>query len=120
MEGLVTEQKARFIVEESLCNQNVLSEALQAQSALLEKAISTDIEEQNVTEGLEPREDDEQELVATYLSVADVSDQTLQGIRKLIRQGEKPDAIQAAVYRAYGTQRVVAPTRLDQFSDMHV
>ncbi|KAF1773583.1 hypothetical protein GQ600_7324 [Phytophthora cactorum] len=72
--------------------------------------------EQNATEQQETAEVDE----ATYLSVTDVTDQTLQGIRNLVRQGNKPDAIQAAVYRAFGTQRVVAPTRLDQSSDMHI
>ncbi|GMF17079.1 unnamed protein product [Phytophthora lilii] len=81
---------------------------LQAQSALLEVADTTVIEEQ------------EKEVSPVYLSVADVSDQTLQRIRELVRHGNKPEAIQGAVYQAYGTQRVVAPTRVDKFSNLHV
>ncbi|KAG6955205.1 hypothetical protein JG688_00011986 [Phytophthora aleatoria] len=109
-QGLIVQQNACFIVEESLCGQSVPKEAVQAASELLRT------KEQNATEQQETAEVDE----ATYLSVTDVTDQTLQGIRNLVRQGNKPDAIQAAVYRAFGTQRVVAPTRLDQSSDMHI
>ncbi|KAG7378600.1 hypothetical protein PHYPSEUDO_009883 [Phytophthora pseudosyringae] len=119
-QGLMALQDACFIVEESLTGQSVPSEQLEAQSALLKVAVSSGTEEQNASEQQEKAEVDEQEPVATYLSIADVSDQTLQGIRKLVRQGKKPDAIQAAVYQAYGVQLAVAPTRLDQFSDMHI
>uniref|UniRef100_A0AAV1TL48 Uncharacterized protein n=1 Tax=Peronospora matthiolae TaxID=2874970 RepID=A0AAV1TL48_9STRA len=103
-----------FVVEESLAGQSGLSEECQAHSALLEKTVSL-----KSLEELEGAMDDQQEQ-PTYFSIADVSDQTLQGIRQLLRQGEEPDAIQAALYRAYGTQRVVAPHRLDQFSNMDV
>ena len=101
-----------FIVEESLTGQSGLSEACQAHSALLKLPVTSE-------EELEGELNDLQEQ-PTYFSIADVSDQTLQGIRQLLRQGEEPDAIQAAVYRAYGTQRVVAPLRLDQFSNMNI
>ncbi|KAF4031223.1 hypothetical protein GN244_ATG16952 [Phytophthora infestans] len=104
-QGRIVQENACFIVEESLSGRSVPSEI---QSELLR----TNAEQQEQTE--------EQTSVATYMSVTDVTDQTLQGIRNLLRQGNKPDAIQAAVYRAFGTQRVVAPTRLDQFSDMHI
>ncbi|CAI5728548.1 unnamed protein product [Peronospora farinosa] len=104
-QGIVVQEKTCFIVEESLYSQSAISEESQAQSAMLEKAMSTETEENKQ----EP---------AAYFSVADVSDQTLQGIRELLWQGEKPETIQAALYRAYGTQRVVAPTRVDLFSDL--
>ncbi|CAI5747294.1 unnamed protein product [Peronospora destructor] len=105
-QGIVMQENIRFIVEESLSSQSALSEESQAQSVILKKAMSTETEENK-----------KQELT-TYFSFADVSDQTLQGIRELLWQGEKPDTIQAALYRAYGTQRVVAPTRVDVFSDL--
>ncbi|KAG2802610.1 hypothetical protein PC113_g19405 [Phytophthora cactorum] len=114
-QGLIVQQNACFIVEESLCGQSVPKEAVQAASELL-RTKEQNATEQNATEQQETAEVDE----VTYLSVTDVTDQTLQGIRNLVRQGNKPDAIQAAVYRAFGTQRVVAPTRLDQSSDMHI
>ena len=97
-----------------MTGQSGLSEECQAHSDLLEKTVSLKSKEE-----LEGAVDDLQEQ-PTYFSIADVSDQTLQGIRELLRQGEEPDAIQAALYRAYGTQRVVAPLRLDQFSNMNV
>ncbi|KAE8977106.1 hypothetical protein PR003_g27038 [Phytophthora rubi] len=118
--GLVTQQNACFIVDESLRGQNVPNGELQAQSALLARADSKEVDGYDAVEGQEECEADDQGPVVTYLSVADVSDQTLQGIRTLLRQGQKPEVIQAALYQAYGTQRVVAPQRCDQFSDMNV
>jgi hypothetical protein len=115
--GLTTPQDAFFIVEESLGGQSALGEELQAHSALLETAPS-DVEQRDAIDGEEEQVEPAPE--AKYLSVADVSDQTLQGIRTLVRQGKKPDAIQAAVYRAYGPQRVVAPPRHDHLSNVHV
>ncbi|KAF4318199.1 hypothetical protein BBO99_00007368 [Phytophthora kernoviae] len=69
---------------------------------------------------VEEKEAGEQESVATCLSIADVSDETLQAVRKMLRRGRAPDVIQAEIYQAYGTQRVVTPSRIDQFSDMNV
>ncbi|ETO85681.1 hypothetical protein F444_00686 [Phytophthora nicotianae P1976] len=109
-QGLIAPQNVCYIVEESLHGQSVPSEAVQVESELL-RTSETEQEQAGA---------DEQKSVATYMSVTDVTDQTLQGIRNLVRQGKKPDAIQATVYQAFGTQRVVSPTRLDQFSDLHV
>ncbi|POM57796.1 Hypothetical protein PHPALM_37646 [Phytophthora palmivora] len=118
-QGYVTQQRECFIVEESLSGQSIDGKDLQVQSEVLRMATSVDKEKYNVTER-QTTEVDEQERVATYLSVADLTDQTLQGIREFVRKGMKPELIQATVYQAYGTQRVVAPPRLDQFSNMHV
>ncbi|CAI5721721.1 unnamed protein product [Hyaloperonospora brassicae] len=101
-----------YVIEESLTRESVLSDECQARSALLE----TTGQLQEELEG----ESDETLTQPTYFSIADVSDQTLQGIRELLRRGETPNAIQAALYRVYGTQRVVAPQRLDQYSNMNV
>ncbi|KAL4172725.1 hypothetical protein KRP22_007888 [Phytophthora ramorum] len=121
-QGVVAPPNACFIVEESLSGQRVLCEGLQAQSAMLLMGPSSEEEEGVLEDPGQDRSEDkeEQESVATYLSIADVSDQTLQGIRKMVRQGKRSEVIQAAVYQAYGTQRVVAPTRFDQFSDLQV
>ncbi|GMF29815.1 unnamed protein product [Phytophthora fragariaefolia] len=118
--GLVSQQNACFIVQESLRDQNIPNDKLQAESALLKLVSSAEIKKHRSKEKTEEYEADEGELVATYLSIADVSDQTLQGVRTLLRQGQQPDTIQAVLYEAYGTQRVVAPSRNDQFSDMNV
>ena len=101
-----------YIIEESLTRERVLSDECQARSALLDM---TGPLQEELEGGLE-----ENRTHPTYFSIADVSDQTLQGIRELLRRGETPDAIQAALYRVYGTQRVVAPQRLDQYSNMNV
>ncbi|KAL3665520.1 hypothetical protein V7S43_009555 [Phytophthora oleae] len=119
-QGLVSKQNVYFIVEESLGGQSLPSEVVQAESELLEMATSSGMEEHVITEQQETLEADDQKPMATVFSVADVTDQTLQSIRKLVRLAKKPNVIQAAVYQAYGTQRVVVPARLDQFSDMHV
>ncbi|KAL4157158.1 hypothetical protein PRNP1_006183 [Phytophthora ramorum] len=121
-QGVVAPPNACFIVEESLSGQRGLCEGLQAQSAMLLMGPSSEEEEGVLEDPGQDRSEDkeEQESVATYLSIADVSDQTLQGIRKMVRQGKRSEVIQAAVYQAYGTQRVVAPTRFDQFSDLQV
>ncbi|KAG6614721.1 Lysosomal thioesterase PPT2-B [Phytophthora cinnamomi] len=118
--GLVAQEDACFIVNESLRGQNASSTDLQARSALLKHVSSMELEGCHAAEGQKESEADELEVVAKYVSVADVSDQTLQGIRTLLRRGQKPDAIQAALYEAYGTQRVVTPHRRDQFSNMNV
>ncbi|KAK1944150.1 hypothetical protein P3T76_004062 [Phytophthora citrophthora] len=76
--------------------------------------------EEHVIAEQEKEEAEFQKPMATIFSVVDVTDQTLQGIRKLVRLAKKPNVIQAAVYEAYGAQRVVVPTRVDQFSDLHV
>ncbi|TDH71420.1 hypothetical protein CCR75_007918 [Bremia lactucae] len=92
-----------FIVEEHFNDEIALSHHVQAKSDLIELSA-----------------DDRHQVEATYFSLADVTDQTLQGIRNLIRQGKKADAIQTAVYQTFGPQRVVTPLRLDQFSNLHI
>ncbi|KAI9907161.1 hypothetical protein PsorP6_003215 [Peronosclerospora sorghi] len=109
-QGMFRQEEICLILEESLGGQSAIDEACHVQSALLTKATEPELEVEPNDQGKGP----------TYMSVADVSDQTLQGIRLLLRKGENPDAIQAALYEAYGTQRVVAPRRRDQFSHMHV
>lgn len=117
-QGLATIEGVCFVVEESLTGRKLPSAAIQAQSLLLETTMSAQVEKGETDTPQGPGEGEEVSI-ATHFSVADVSDQTLQGIRTLLRQGTAPSAIQAAVYRAYGTQRVVAP-RVDQFSNMNV
>ncbi|RLN57723.1 hypothetical protein BBP00_00007387 [Phytophthora kernoviae] len=129
-QGLVVEDNVCFVVEESLCDQTLPNKMLQAQSPLLVAATSMEMQDTGVMEGLEQeldqeqiveeKEAGEQESVATCLSIADVSDETLQAVRKMLRRGRAPDVIQAEIYQAYGTQRVVTPSRIDQFSDMNV
>lgn len=117
-QGLATTAGVCFVVEESLNGRKLPSDAIQAQSLLLETTTSAQVEKEEADTPQGPGEGEEVSI-ATHFSVADVSDQTLQGIRTLLRRGTAPSAIQAAVYRAYGTQRVVAP-RVDQFSNMNV
>ncbi|KAG1689238.1 hypothetical protein DVH05_002730 [Phytophthora capsici] len=119
-QGLVSKEKACFVVEDSLCGQSLPSEKVQAKSELLEMAASSGMEVDVITEQQGGVEEGDDQTMATIFSVADVTDQTLQGIRTLVRLAKKPNVIQAAVYEAYGAQRVVIPTRVDQFSDLHV
>ncbi|KAG1684058.1 hypothetical protein DVH05_012180 [Phytophthora capsici] len=119
-QGLVSKEKACFVVEDSLCGQSLPSEMVQAKSELLEMVASSGMEVDVITEQQGGVEEGDDQTMATIFSVADVTDQTLQGIRTLVRLAKKPNVIQAAVYEAYGAQRVVIPTRVDQFSDLHV
>ncbi|KAL8021730.1 hypothetical protein Plhal710r2_c009g0040411 [Plasmopara halstedii] len=107
-------ENAFLIVEESLAGQRVAHNKLQAESSL-PKMSSTDMIKQQRKVKTES-----EQLVASIFSVADVTDQTLQGIRDLLRQGKTSDTIQREVYRAFGPQRVPAPLRLDQFSNLHI
>ncbi|KAG7387763.1 hypothetical protein PHYBOEH_008146 [Phytophthora boehmeriae] len=125
--GLVVEDSAYFVVEESLCHQKLANNLVQTRSPLLEAAASLELQAADAEERSDQElaqeqvvEEKEQESDATCLSIADVTDETLQAVRKMLRRGKTPDVIQAEIYQAYGTQRVVTPTRIDQFSDMNV
>ncbi|RLN90969.1 hypothetical protein BBJ28_00015740 [Nothophytophthora sp. Chile5] len=84
------------------------------QQAMARSLEGDDEEEEEEGEEVEPKPS------AVALSVADVSDQTLQAIREMVRQGASPDAIQAAIYTSFGPQRTVSPGRISQFSNMNI
>ncbi|RLN53097.1 hypothetical protein BBJ28_00015689 [Nothophytophthora sp. Chile5] len=121
-QGLVTTENACFIVEESLSGQRAFRQTQQLQSSMLAaaSAMTRSLEGDDDEEEEEEGEEVEPKPSAVALSVADVSDQTLQAIREMVRHGAPPSAIQAAIYTAFGPQRTASPGRIDQFSNMNI